>query len=189
MAWKRLILSRLGPGHPRVLDLACGTGILSSKLAGEGKQVAGLDLTFDYITQAGKKMELAFVQGNAEVLPYRDGVFDAIVSSYLAKYIDAELLADECWRVLAQGGIAVFHDFTCPEGTMRRLWDAYFSLLRLAGRLSKSWRPVFENLDTVICKSDWVNKIVDAMERRGFSDIRFSSHTCGTAAIVEGKKP
>jgi demethylmenaquinone methyltransferase/2-methoxy-6-polyprenyl-1,4-benzoquinol methylase len=131
-----------------------------------------------------------FVQGNAEVLPYRDGVFDAIVSSYLAKYVDAELLAGECWRVLAPGGIAVFHDFTCPRGAaMRRLWDAYFSLLRLAGRPLKSWRPVFEGLDAVICESDWVDKMADAMKKRGFSDVRFSSHTGGTAAIVEGRKP
>lgn len=189
VAWKRRVVGRVGPGHPRVLDLACGTGILSSMLKAEGKQVAGLDLTFDYLRLAAMKMEPVFVQGNAEMLPYRDGVFDATVSSYLAKYVDADLLAEECWRVLASGGIAVFHDFTCPKGAIRRLWGAYFSLLRLAGRFSKSWKPVFDDLDSVICESGWTSKVISAMKKRGFANIKCNHHTFGTAAIVEGTKP
>lgn len=188
-AWKRRIVERVGPGHPRVLDLACGTGILSSMLQGEGKQVAGLDLTFDYLRLAGRKIGPVFAQGNAEVLPYRDGVFDATVSSYLAKYVDAELLVDECWRILSPGGIAVFHDFTCPRGAMRSLWGAYFSLLRLAGPFSKPWKPVFDDLDGVICESGWTDKVIAAMEKRGFADIKCNHYTFGTAAIVEGTKP
>lgn len=188
-AWKRRIIGRVGPGHPRVLDLACGTGILSSMLRDEGKQVAGLDLTFDYIRQATKKMEPAFAQGNAEMLPFRDGIFDATVSSYLAKYVDAELLVGECWRVLAPGGIAVFHDFTCPKSAMRSLWGMYFFLLRRAGRIAKPWEPVFDGLDTVICESRWTDNVVAAMEKRGFSAVKCRYYTFGTCAIVEGTKP
>lgn len=187
-AWKLHILDAVRDSA-KVLDLACGTGILSSMLKGSGKQVAGLDLTMEYLNLASAKIGPAFVQGNAEVLPYRDGTFDATVSSYLAKYVDAGLVVDECWRVLVPGGIAAFHDFTCPKGSMRSLWDAYFSLLSLAGHFNRLWKPVFDDLDRVICESDWVAKITNAMERRGFADIKLDCYTFGTAAIVQGSKP
>lgn len=186
-AWKGHIVNAVGD-RAVVLDLACGTGILSSLLAREGRHVAGLDLTFEYLSVANKKVAPLFVQGTAEVLPYRDGMFDAVVSSYLAKYADARLVADECWRVLAPGGVAVFHDFTCPTGGMRRLWSAYFAILRLAGHFVQSWKPVFDGLDRVICESGWEKKIIDAMERRGFKDIAHRRYTAGTAAIIEGRK-
>jgi demethylmenaquinone methyltransferase/2-methoxy-6-polyprenyl-1,4-benzoquinol methylase len=187
-AWKGHIVDAVGD-RARVLDLACGTGILSSLLARGGRQVAGVDLTFEYIGMASEKVAPLFVQGTAEVLPYRNGAFDAVVSSYLAKYADARLVADECWRVLAPGGVAVFHDFTCPVGAMRKLWATYFALLRLVGHFLQSWKPVFDGLDSVICESGWEKKVADAMESRGFKDIAHRRYTAGTAAIIEGRRP
>jgi demethylmenaquinone methyltransferase/2-methoxy-6-polyprenyl-1,4-benzoquinol methylase len=186
--WKGHIVDAVG-GRTRVLDMACGTGILSSLLAKEGRQVAGIDLAFEYLGVASKKMPSLFVQGTAEVLPYRDGAFDAVVSSYLAKYVDAKLVVQECWRVLAPGGLAVFHDFTCPAGAMRSLWASYFAILRLAGHFMRSWKPVFDDLDRVICESGWERKVIDAMEEQGFRGIAHRRYTAGTAAIVRGRKP
>lgn len=196
-AWKREIvkIAARGRGAGPVLDLACGTGTLSSMLRDAGMEpAAGLDLTLDYLRLASGKMGAAgplFVQGTAEVLPYRDGAFGAVVSSYLAKYVDVSMLVGECWRVLQPGGVMVMHDFTCPSnGAMRALWDAYFAVLRAAGVLfAKPWKPVFDDLDRVICSSRWAQQAASAMQERGFVDIMLKSYTGGTAAIVAGYKP
>lgn len=182
--WKRKIVEIAGK-RGSVLDLACGTGILSSMVAANGASVTGLDMTFEYLAWGHTN---PICQGTAEVLPFRDGTFDAVVSSYLAKYVDSRLAVGECWRVLQPRGVAVFHDFACPTGAMRGIWNAYFAVLQLAGVFSKSWRPVFAELDYVICKSRWVENISGTMRERGFKNINVSYHTLGTAAITWGYK-
>jgi demethylmenaquinone methyltransferase/2-methoxy-6-polyprenyl-1,4-benzoquinol methylase len=187
--WKGQILGIISGKTGDALDLACGTGILSSMLRANGWNVSGLDLSSEYLQVARKKIGPACAEGTAEVLPYRDATFDAVVSSYLVKYADVGMIAEECWRVLRPGGIAVFHDFTCPQGAMRTLWGVYFSLLRAAGIFVPSWKQVFADLDRVICESRWQDEIVQALQERGFADVQKNGHTLGTAAIVWGQKP
>lgn len=183
-AWKHRIVSLIDR-HENVLDLASGTGILSSMIKDEGISVTGLDLSSEYLARSRTGR---VCQGTAELLPFKGGTFDAVVSSYLAKYVNIELTMSECWRILKHDGIAVFHDFACPAGAMYGLWKAYFSILRPIGLFSKSWRPVFEQLDDVICQSGWVHKVPEAMKEYGYQNINVSYHTFGTAAIVWGFK-
>lgn len=186
--WKREIIKAIGR-HNSVLELACGTGIMSSMLAGAGKSVTGIDLTFDYLRASGRKLRATISQGTAEVLPYRSESFDAVASSYLAKYISIQRTVDECWRVLRSGGIAVFHDFTYPGGVMRGLWNTHFVLLRIAGRIATSWKAVFDQLDDVIKNSDWVDQTSAALCSSGFRNVDCKYYTAGTAAIVSAEKP
>jgi len=187
-AWKREIIKSI-LGRKSVLELACGTGILSSILTESGKSVTGIDLSFEYLRTARSKVEFGSVQGTAEMLPYRDGSFDAVASSYLAKYVDVNGVIEEGWRVLRPGGRIVFHDFTFPDGIMRGLWITYFDILRLTGRFIASWRTVFNQLDLVIRDSKWVDQTMDALEMKGFRDIACKYYTAGTAAIVSAEKP
>jgi demethylmenaquinone methyltransferase/2-methoxy-6-polyprenyl-1,4-benzoquinol methylase len=187
-AWKQKILEAIGSGNS-VLELACGTGVLSSMLAGAGKNVVGIDLTFEYLHVSRPSLRTVIAQGTAEVLPYRSESFDAVASSYLAKYVDIQNVVDECWRVLRPGGVAVFHDFTYPSGAMRGLWNAHFALLRLAGRFVASWKAVFEQLDDIIKNSDWPSQATNALHSRGFRNLECRYYTAGTAAIVSAEKP
>jgi demethylmenaquinone methyltransferase/2-methoxy-6-polyprenyl-1,4-benzoquinol methylase len=187
-AWKREIIKAIG-NHNSVLELACGTGILSRMLAGAGKSVTGVDLTFEYLRSSRRKVSNDVAQGTAEVLPYRSESFEAVASSYLAKYVDIKAQVQECWRVLKPGGAAVFHDFTYPNGTMRNLWSAHFAMLRIAGRAAKSWKAVFEQLDDVIRNSHWVEQATAALYDSGFRNVDCKYYTAGTAAIVSAEKP
>jgi len=172
-----------------VLELACGTGILSLVLAQAGKSVSGLDLTLEYLAASKNRVQLPLAQGTAEVLPYKDESFDAVVSSYLAKYVDNQRVVDECWRVLKPGGIAIFHDFAYPGGIVRSFWNAYFGILRIAGTFVISWKDVFDHLDDVIRKSDWISKTESALYKRGFQNVSCKYFTAGTAAIVSAERP
>ena len=188
IAWKHEILGVVSRCR-YILDLACGTGILSSMLAKGGKNVVGIDLTLEYLLTLKGKLKMPIAQGTAEILPYRDGSFDAIVSSYLAKYVDVQKVINECWRVLRPGGIVVFHDFTYPRGLICNLWHVYFELLRLAGRFFTSWKVVFGQLDDVIKKSDWVDQTICALDNRKFQNVNCRYYTAHTSAIVSAEKP
>jgi demethylmenaquinone methyltransferase / 2-methoxy-6-polyprenyl-1,4-benzoquinol methylase len=187
--WKQEIIRIVG-FHNHILELACGTGILLSKLADRGKSIAGIDLTFEYLLVSKHKLRTPLIlQGTAEVLPYRNHSFDALVSSYLAKYVDVQVVIDECWRVLRPGGIVVFHDFTYPRGIMRILWNTYFALLRLIGKFLPSWKVVFGQLDDLIKKSRWVDQTVCALKSGRFRNVSCKYYSAGTAAIVSAQKP
>jgi demethylmenaquinone methyltransferase/2-methoxy-6-polyprenyl-1,4-benzoquinol methylase len=189
IVWKREILHVTGT-RSSVLELACGTGILSSMLVQAGKSMTGLDLTLEYLIASKRRVQLPLAQGTAEVLPYRNESFDAVVSSYLAKYVDLQRVVGECWRVLRQDGVVAFHDFTYPKNSiMRSLWNAYFDILRMSGRLVTSWKDVFERLDKVIRESDWVRQAESALCSRGFQNISCRHYTASTATIVSAVKP
>ncbi|MFL6309440.1 MAG: methyltransferase domain-containing protein [Nitrososphaera sp.] len=187
-AWKQEIIKTVR-NCSQILELACGTGILSSMLQERGKSIFGIDLTFEYLLALKRKLKAPIVQGTAEALPYRDKLFDGMVSSYLAKYIDIQKVIEECWRVLRPGGIVVFHDFTYPRGMVRNLWNIHFDLLKLAGRFVAPWKVVFNQLDDVIEKSDWVNQTIAALKRRKFQNVNCKWYTVGTSALVSAEKP
>jgi SAM-dependent methyltransferase len=64
----------------RTLDVACGTGYLTQHLGGD---VVGLDQSARMLTEARRRLpKRTFVQGDALALPFPDGAFDRIFTSY-----------------------------------------------------------------------------------------------------------
>lgn len=191
--WKRFMLDLIPQGNYRVLDLACGTGILSLAIARKVDYVVGIDMTEDSIRITREKARThniknaSFYVSVAEAIPYTDRKFDFVTASYLPKYCNMELVVSEITRILKRGGTMIMHDFTYPtNAAMRSLWNTYFKILRVSGIFVPSWSSVFNELDGVIRESDWVNELVKTMERHGFIDIKIKNLTCGTAAIVWG---
>ncbi len=194
-AWKRAILDLIPAGDYRVLDLACGTGILTFTIANKVSGVVGIDLMEENIRVANKKAKqhgianVTFCTSAAETIPQQDSSFDFVTASYLPKYCDIDIVVKESARVLRRNGVLVMHDFTYPRGTaMRGLWNAYFRILRVAGLFTPSWRSVFNELDYVIKHSKWVDELMYAMNQHGFRNILCKNLTYDTAAIISGNK-
>jgi len=194
MVWKKAILDLIPDGNYKVLDLACGTGILSLAIARKVSYVIGIDIIEDSIRIAREKAvrhnakNVSFYVSAAEAIPHPDKEFDFVTASYLPKYCDMYPVVSEISRVLKRRGMLIMHDFTYPNNdVMKGLWHAYFKILRDAGVLAPSWRSVFNELDDVIKQSDWLNELMTAMKRYGFSDVRCKNLTFGTTAIVWGK--
>ncbi|WP_441248086.1 DUF4178 domain-containing protein [Kitasatospora sp. McL0602] len=110
-------VGRLVPvgGHPRLLDLACGTGRHAVPLAAAGYRVTGADLSADYLRQAGARAAAAgravdLVRTDMRDLSvFPDGSFDAVTNlhtsfGFFHDAADDQRVLDEVRRVLAPGG-------------------------------------------------------------------------------------
>jgi SAM-dependent methyltransferase len=91
-------LAALVRADARVLDLACGDGVLLAQL---GPHAIGLDLSREELGAVPR-----VVQGRAQALPFADGSFDA-VTCHLAFMLfdDVERVVAELHRVLVPGGM------------------------------------------------------------------------------------
>ncbi len=188
--WKKKILKMITK-KGIILDLACGTGILSSLLYDKGNVTFGIDLTYGYLKiLKTKRRDLSCINGIAEVLPFKNNYFDYVVSSYLPKYANLINLVDECFRVLKGGGKVIFHDFIFPNMLVfRKMWIFYFKMLRQAGKYLKNWNNVFNKLDSFIMASGWYSNLPKILFDKGFTNISSESLTFETAAIMSAIKP
>jgi ubiquinone/menaquinone biosynthesis C-methylase UbiE len=72
----------------RTLDVACGTGFMTRHLRGE---VTGLDQSDAMLeVAAGQAPEATFVQGDALDLPFEDGAFDRLFTSYFYCHLEED---------------------------------------------------------------------------------------------------
>lgn len=130
-------LPRVAPGlrEGTLLDLGCGSAGLAAAAAGRWKRVVGVDVALRWIvigrrrlTDEGIRMPLLLA--NAEALPFRDGVFDAVVADAVLEHVRrSDEAVDEALRVLGPGGGFLFTTHNryslLPEPHVR-LWGLGF---------------------------------------------------------------
>jgi ubiquinone/menaquinone biosynthesis C-methylase UbiE len=112
--WAPLLCDAAGvaPGQ-RVLDVACGTGIVARTAAGRvgpAGQVVGVDLNEAMLTVARRAgPDLEFRQGDATALPFPDGTFDVSVCQMALMFFpdQARALTEMARVVTASGTVAV----------------------------------------------------------------------------------
>lgn len=99
------------PGD-RVLDVACGTGIVARKAAtrvGRSGSVVGVDFQPDMIDQARKTPPtdppVEWRQASADDMPFEDGEFDVVLCQHGMQFFpDKPAALREMHRVMAPGG-------------------------------------------------------------------------------------
>jgi len=87
------------PPGARVLDLAAGTGLLSSALSR-----AGFDVVAVEPSAAMREQLPAALEGSAEAIPLEDGAVGVVVVGDAWHWFDADRAAAEVHRVLEPGG-------------------------------------------------------------------------------------
>ena len=88
----------------RILDLGCGDGQLSARLAACGAKVTGADASPE-MAAAARARGIAVELATAERLPFADASFDAVFSNAVLHWVrDQDAMMDEVRRVLRPGG-------------------------------------------------------------------------------------
>lgn len=111
----------------RILDLGCGTGWFTRKIAQTWPcQVTGVDLSPGMIKQASERSEqgIELMVADAESLPVPSNSFDVVFSNLMVQWCDdPRTVFAECRRVLRPGGRLVLS--TLLEGTLGELKQAW----------------------------------------------------------------
>ncbi len=113
-------------GGDRVLDVACGTGIVARTahaVVGSDGTVTGLDINPAMLTVAqSRSADVQFVRGSALALPFEDAAFDVVLCQLgLQFFPDRASALGEMRRVLADGGrlgLSVYGPIEHNPGTL-----------------------------------------------------------------------
>jgi ubiquinone/menaquinone biosynthesis C-methylase UbiE len=130
-SYARLVRNRTDPAFTRlvealkitsvdhVLDVGCGTGLLSLSLAGVAGQVTGIDLTPEMLAQARalqtelKISNVRWQQGDILPLPFPDAAFPIVVTKATFHHLtDPAAALAQMARVCAPGGRIAVSDLT-----------------------------------------------------------------------------
>ena len=87
-----------------ILDLGCGDGQLTQRIAATGAQVLGVDASAEMIA-AARERGIEVEQANCESLPFHDARFDAVFSNAALHWVrDQDAMLAQVHRVLKPGG-------------------------------------------------------------------------------------
>lgn len=102
---------RLNPrAAERILDVATGTGWSARNVARTGATVTGIDIADELLAAASEysghmRPAIRFLRADAECLPFEDGAFDAVISTFGVMFaVDHAAAAAELGRVCRSGG-------------------------------------------------------------------------------------
>jgi demethylmenaquinone methyltransferase/2-methoxy-6-polyprenyl-1,4-benzoquinol methylase len=185
-----------------VLDLACGTGLVTfelSRLVSPVGLVLGLDMSPAMLSVANRKKrdqrlgcDVGFVRAVGEFLPFRsDTIMYVTVGLALRNFADKISVFRETLRVLMRDGCFLSLDFVVPENVL--FWRLYrfhiFHILpELGGLVSGYWKRTLTYLANTILKSSSPNEICQALSSVGFGGTFFERMTLGVVALVGGQK-
>ena len=110
----------------RMLDVACGTGLVSQAFHGRVASITGIDLTPAMMANAVGRADYLTV-GSAESMPFPEATFDLAMCRQGLQFMNAEKATAEMVRVIRRGGRVVLIDL-CAYGEER---DEYFEILQL----------------------------------------------------------
>lgn len=199
--WKRAAVELLQVrAGQRILDLATGTGDMAVPLAhqaGPAGWVMAADINAAMLARGraqcadrGAVGNIAFVQADAERLPFPDDYFDGVMMAFGLRNVthkDAALRAIH--RVLRPGGRVLILEFSRAKGAVRPLYDAYsLHALPLIGRLVAGDADSYRYLAESIRRHPDQAALKALMEQAGFERCDYIDMSAGIVALHRGYK-
>jgi demethylmenaquinone methyltransferase/2-methoxy-6-polyprenyl-1,4-benzoquinol methylase len=187
-----------------VLDAATGTAGVARQLArATGCSILGLDQSPGMLAAARSKLatvpaasayRVRLVQGTAIQLPFPDDSFDAVLFTYLFRYVDdPALVMQELVRVARPRAMIGFIEFHIPRPPWKQLWMLHTRMvLPLAGRLiSPGWYRVGRFLGPSIERfyATWsIAALYNLLQETGLRDVEHRLMSLGGGLVMWGVK-
>ena len=193
--WRRVVARAVDGGAGQiVLDLAAGTGTSARAFVRHGGRSVACDFSFGMLAVGARRPAagLAFVAGDALVLPFRDGTFDVVTISFgLRNVADVGQALGEMMRVTRPGGRLVICEFShLPVRRLNSLYEQYLAraLPAVARRLSGN-AEAYDYLAESI--RDWPPQHVLAgqIAAAGWSGVSWRNLSLGVVALHEARRP
>lgn len=197
----------------RVLDVACGPGIVVEALARAAGKVVGCDITPEMLDKTRERCASAgltnvnCMPGRAEALPFNNASFDVVVSrSALHHFVDPAVVLREMARVVQRGGRVITVDVMSAESPQESALHNALETLRDPSHVrmlpkSELHQALAQAGLAVESCLEWTNhrefdewlKITNAPERVGplkvvMSALARSGATAGIGLRLEGEK-
>jgi demethylmenaquinone methyltransferase/2-methoxy-6-polyprenyl-1,4-benzoquinol methylase len=193
--WRRraVKLAELRAGD-RVVDVACGTGDLAIRFARagkEGKQVIGIDFTYEMLPIARRKTgKIAWLNGDALALPLADACCDVVSIAFgIRNVADPAAACREFRRVLRPGGRLIILEFSLPSlAPLRAMYNFYFRKVLprtatwISGDKTGAYQYLPESVNTFIDRAAMMRMMTDA----GFTQVSQHPMTCGICVCYRG---
>jgi demethylmenaquinone methyltransferase/2-methoxy-6-polyprenyl-1,4-benzoquinol methylase len=198
--WKNRLVDELpfaaGCG-PTCLDIACGTGDITFRLAQKyaAGKIIGLDVTeamIDYARKRNTFSNVTFTLENMCRMNFADDSFDIVTGGYAlrnAPNLEEALL--EIRRVMKPGANAAFLDFSKPanrfmqsiKGMLLKFWGGFWGIL--LHRNPQLYTYIAESL-RLYPDSKALRQLLSKL---GFTNIRSRKHFLGFAETIFFQKP
>ena len=195
--WRNRLIKSIQPQKNHiVLDVATGTGDVAFKLAPKTEKVTGIDIASNMIDLANKKkdkkksLNVNFLVGDAENLPFEDSTFDVITISYGYRNIsDQPKALKEFNRILKKEGRLFILEFSEPKnriiGPLYKLYS-YKVMPFVASIFTKKY--AYDYLPESIDMFPSRQEIKKTLEDNNFSNIDIIDMTFGISSIFSGQK-
>jgi demethylmenaquinone methyltransferase/2-methoxy-6-polyprenyl-1,4-benzoquinol methylase len=201
--WRSRMLSKIDFRHEiMVLDLACGTGLVTFELgrrAKPGSLVVGLDLSPAMLSVAIRKRtknlsncSVEFVRAVGESLPFRQDCFSYVtVGLALRNFANKLAVFKESLGVLMGSGWFFSVDFVHPDN--KTVWMTYkfhiFHVLPAVGRIvSTYWNRTLIYLATTILISMRAPEICTLLKKAGYRNTLVEKMSLGIVALIGARK-
>jgi demethylmenaquinone methyltransferase/2-methoxy-6-polyprenyl-1,4-benzoquinol methylase len=203
-AWKSAMVSALNPprrGRPwRLVDVAGGTGDIAFRVAERSQGHADItvaDINPEMLAVGRARAEkrklenIAFVEANAEALPFDDSSFDAYTIAFGIRNVPRiAATLEQAFRVLRHGGRFLCLEFSAVDTPMLdRVYDAYsFAVIPRLGKAvtgdAESYRYLVESIRTFPNQENFA----DMIRAAGFARVNYRNFSGGIAALHSGWK-
>jgi len=201
--WHETMNDRVGAGPGMVVaDVATGTGAVAIDLARRfGCRVIGIDQSEAMLARGAERVSAAAIEplvelrrGEAERLPLDDESVDALVHTYLLRYVDDPAATlRELARVVRPGGMMASLEFGVPSGAWYPAWWAWTRLgLPAAGLIAgDGWYETGRFLGPSVEQfwNRWsLEQLLGLWAEAGIGQLRAKRLSLGGAVIIWGRK-
>ncbi len=196
--WKRNLIDWINPSrNTKLIDMSSGTGDITKeflKRVNSQANVVCVDPNQKMINEGKRRLKnfknIEWICSAAESLPLKKEIFDVYVVSFgLRNFMNIDKSLIEAYRVLKPGGRFICLEFSKVENELlEKIYKIYSKTIPYLGKYIIGSSEPYEYLIKSIEDFHSQYKLVEILQKAGFSEIEYRNLSGGIVAIHSGWK-